>query len=71
LPPAWIYTVTLDLFRDENIAYAQRLMRAGVATELIVEPGACHGFTMIPETQILQRYNAASLSALRRAIGAR
>jgi acetyl esterase/lipase len=69
LPPAWIYTVTLDLFRDENIAYAQRLMQASVAAELIVEPGACHGFTIVPGTQILQRYNAASLSALRRAIG--
>lgn len=68
LPPAWIHTVTLDLFRDENIAYAQRLMMAGVSTELHVEPGACHGFQLVPGTSIGQRYIDAHLSALGRAL---
>jgi acetyl esterase/lipase len=44
LPPAFIGVGTLDLFHDEDIDYAQRLNAAGVSTELIVVPGAFHGF---------------------------
>ncbi|MBQ3447301.1 MAG: alpha/beta hydrolase [Synergistaceae bacterium] len=39
LPPAY----GLDPFRDEDIAYAQRVMQAGVPVELRVIPGATHG----------------------------
>ncbi len=40
----------LDPLRDEAIDYAVRLMRAGVATELHVFPGTCHGFdALVPE----------------------
>ncbi len=35
----------LDPLRDEAVNYALRLMWAGVATELHVFPGTCHGFT--------------------------
>lgn len=44
LPPVWIGVGTLDLFLDENLDYAQRLICAGVAVELHVWPGAFHGF---------------------------
>lgn len=44
LPPAYIACPTLDLFIDENLAYAHRLMRAGVPVELHVYPGGFHGF---------------------------
>jgi acetyl esterase/lipase len=44
LPPAFIGVGTLDLFHDEDVDYAQRLNAAGVNTELIVVPGAFHGF---------------------------
>ncbi len=64
LPPAWLYTVTLDLFRDENIDYARQLMQAGIACELVVVPGACHGFQFIPGTKIGAEYVAAHLRAL-------
>jgi acetyl esterase/lipase len=47
LPPAFVAVGSLDLFRDENIAYAQRLLEAGIPTELHVYPGAPHGFEMI------------------------
>ena len=44
LPSALITCSELDPLRDEAIDYAVRLMRAGVATELHVFPGTCHGF---------------------------
>ena len=44
LPPTFILVGALDLFLEENLEYARRLMRAGVPTELHVIPGAFHGF---------------------------
>ena len=44
LPPAYISVGTLDLFLDENLQYARRLMAADVATELHVFPGGIHAF---------------------------
>ncbi|MFT4046435.1 MAG: alpha/beta hydrolase, partial [Solimonas sp.] len=44
LPPAFISVGALDLFCEENLEYARRLIRAGVPTELHVIPGAYHGF---------------------------
>ena len=44
LPPAYIDVGDLDIFRDESIAYAQNLARAGVPIELHVHPGAPHGW---------------------------
>lgn len=43
LPPAFVQVGEADLFRDEDIDYAVRLLRAGVATELHVYPGVYHG----------------------------
>lgn len=68
LPPTWLLTGALDLFRDENIAYANRLMADGVATELAVFAGDCHGFQMNPESDLTQRYNRDFLAALRRGV---
>ena len=34
----------LELFYEENVAYADRLRRCGVACELVVVDGAFHGF---------------------------
>jgi acetyl esterase/lipase len=48
LPPTLIVTGALDLFRDEDIAYAQRLLRSGVPTDLHLYAGAVHGFDMLP-----------------------
>ncbi len=43
LPPTFIDVGTVDLFRDEDITFAMRLMQAGVPTELHVIPllGIC------------------------------
>ncbi|HEY6481127.1 MAG TPA: alpha/beta hydrolase [Streptosporangiaceae bacterium] len=43
LAPAYIEVGTLDIFRDESISYAQRLLQAGVDAELHVHPGSPHG----------------------------
>ena len=52
LAPAYISTGALDLFLDEDLAYARRLIDAGVATELHVYPGAIHAFDMVPDTSL-------------------
>ena len=43
LPPAYINVGDLDMFLDEDIDYAQRLLQAGVPTDLHVYTGAFHG----------------------------
>lgn len=68
--PAFIGIGTLDLFIDENLEYAQRLIAAGVPTELHVVPGAVHGFDEFsPESSLVQRFVTVKLDALRRAFG--
>jgi acetyl esterase/lipase len=69
LPPGFIGVGTLDLFVDEDIDYAQRLNAAGSATELIVVPGAFHGFDMLAEATVVERFNVAKVEALRRGLG--
>ena len=48
--PAYISTGALDLFLDEDLDYARRLIDCGVPTELHVYPGAIHAFEMVPDT---------------------
>ena len=69
LPPTWMATAALDLFRDENIDYACKLMLAGVRTDLVSYPAACHGFQMVPGTQLAARYAQDHLFALARGLG--
>jgi acetyl esterase/lipase len=57
LPPAWIGVGTLDLFHDEDLAYAERLQAAGVPCEVMVVEGAFHGFDGIaPKADVSQRF---------------
>jgi acetyl esterase/lipase len=71
LPPTWIGVGSIDLFVEENIEYARRLIAAGVATELVVVPGAFHGFDLIAaDTSVAKRFTGAKLEALRRAMEA-
>jgi acetyl esterase/lipase len=69
LAPAFIGVGTLDVFRDENIDYAQRLLAAGVPTELHVYAGAPHGFEgLAPQAEVSRRFNRDIAEALRRAL---
>lgn len=68
LPPAFVGVGDLDLFAEEDIDYALRLIRAGVPTELHVYPGAIHGFYNVPDAGIAQAATRDYLDALRRAL---
>lgn len=67
LPPTLISVGSLDLFLEEDMEYARRLMRAGVPTELHVYPGAFHGFNMVAGAKISQAFMRDWLDALARA----
>ncbi len=72
LPPLFSYVGELDPVRDENIAFWQRLMAAGVAVEGHIFPGAYHCFELgTPEAQISRAALSLSCAALRRAFAAR
>ena len=56
LPPAFITVGDLDGLLDEDIDYAQRLIEAGVPTDLHVFAGAPHAFdSMLADTAVAQR----------------
>jgi acetyl esterase/lipase len=66
--PAFITCSEVDPLRDEALDYAQRLLRAGVATELHVFPGTCHGFdSLLPDWAVSEQLFTMQGQALRRA----
>lgn len=66
LAPAFIGVGGLDLFADEDIVYARRLIDAGVAVRLHVTPGAYHGFDFIaPQARASREFTAAWKSELK------
>jgi acetyl esterase/lipase len=69
LPPAFVTVCQFDPLRDEGIAYAQRLMQAGVHTELHHYAGTFHGSAMVANAAVTRRMMADELAALRRGLG--
>eukprot|EP00026_Physarum_polycephalum_P010904 Phypoly_transcript_11090.p1 GENE.Phypoly_transcript_11090~~Phypoly_transcript_11090.p1 ORF type:complete len:140 (-),score=11.82 Phypoly_transcript_11090:361-780(-) len=70
LPPAFIIIGALDLFLEENLAHAKKLIASGVPTELVVYPGLVHGGNlMVPEAQLSKRILRDTIDAIRRHIG--
>ena len=70
LPPTYINVGDLDLFLDEDIAYAQAMMRAGVPVELHVYPGAFHGSNgFVSRSALAARWRADERASLARALG--
>jgi acetyl esterase/lipase len=70
LPPTFIGVGSIDLFCEEDIEYAKRLVLSGVRTEVFVVPGAYHGFDVAaPDSRLSLEFKAAWQSALRRGLG--
>lgn len=68
LPPAWIGVGSIDLFANEDVEYARRLLQAGVPTELHLVPGGYHGFDIFaPQAPLSVAFKAGWTAALRRA----
>ena len=56
LPPTYLEVGVLDIYRDEDIEYGQRLAAAGVPLELHVRDGVTHAFEMInPRAEVSLR----------------
>ncbi|MFM6831385.1 MAG: alpha/beta hydrolase, partial [Novosphingobium sp.] len=68
LPPTLIATGALDLFLDENVDYAMRLIAAGVATEMHIYPGCPHGYVIAADAAVSKRALADKRAALARAL---
>lgn len=56
LPPAFIAVGELDLFVQDNLAYASRLLAAGCSVEAHLYPGAVHGFDRMVDAPVSRRY---------------
>ncbi|CAN5379937.1 alpha/beta hydrolase [soil metagenome] len=69
LPKTFIQTGALDLFGEEDLEYARRLIRAGVATELHIYPGGFHGFDFHPTAPVSVQARRDSFDFLKRAVG--
>ena len=68
LATAFISCSDIDPLRDEALAYATRLLQAGVATELHVFAGTCHGFdSLLPDWEVAEQLFILQGRALRRA----
>jgi acetyl esterase/lipase len=71
LPPTYIGVGSLDLFVDDDIEFAKRLIDAGVPTELHVAPGAYHGFFfLVPDAAASKRFSDSYNAALAKAFSA-
>ncbi|WP_405715260.1 alpha/beta hydrolase [Streptomyces xanthophaeus] len=55
LPPAYVDVGSAETFRDEDVAYADAIWRAGGQAELHVWPGAFHGFDSLAPDAALSR----------------
>jgi triacylglycerol lipase len=66
LPPAIVLVGSLDLFLEEDMDYARRLLRTGVPAELHVIPGGYHGFGIAgagaPQVELVHRLRNAALA---------
>ena len=69
LPPTFIDVGEIDLFRDEDIEFATRLLQAGVTTELHVYPGAYHASeAFAPDAELSKQIWAKRIEALKQAL---
>jgi acetyl esterase/lipase len=69
LPPAYVDVGSAETFRDEDVQYASKFWRDGIACELHVWPGMCHGFELFfPTLDISMSAKKAKLNWVRRLV---
>jgi acetyl esterase/lipase len=69
LPPAWIGVGSLDLFHDEDMAYAERLRAADVPCETITIDGVFHGFDgIVQDSDATKRFRESMFAAMRKTL---
>ncbi|KAL4926702.1 alpha/beta hydrolase [Aspergillus undulatus] len=69
LPPTYIDVGEADVFRDQDVDFANRLWKAGIPTEFHVWLGAWHAFdTFAPEAPVSKKAFQARLEWLERLI---
>ncbi|HSG45838.1 MAG TPA: alpha/beta hydrolase fold domain-containing protein, partial [Anaerolineales bacterium] len=57
----------LDIFHDEDVAYAQRLKESGVECELEVVEGAFHGFDVFDlKIALVQKFRRSQMTAMKK-----
>jgi acetyl esterase/lipase len=67
LPATFIGVGALDLFIEEDLEYARRLIAAGVSVAVHVTAGGYHGFDgLAPDTQPARHFTATLIAALGR-----
>jgi len=66
LPPTFVAVGAMDLFADEDIQFAARLVADGTPIDLHVYPGAPHGFDLVEEAQVTRTMRQSHSAALRR-----
>ncbi len=65
LPPTYIDVGGLDIFRDEDLAYAARLAAENISTEFHLYPDVPHAFDLIaPEASVTKRASANRFAAM-------
>ncbi|KAJ9116504.1 hypothetical protein QFC24_006737 [Naganishia onofrii] len=72
LPALWIGVGTLDLFHDEDLAYAKRLEESGTRVTRFVSHGAFHAFEgLFPGSGPAKDFKQSQVDALRAAFASR
>lgn len=69
-PPTYLDVGEVDLVRDETLAFASRLLHAGIPVELHVSPGSYHASEIFsPGVELSDRIWALRIDAFKRAFG--
>lgn len=69
LPPAYVELAEYDCLHDEGLAYAQRLMDAGVNVEVNETKGTMHGYDIVENASTVQESVKRRIAYMNRQFG--